>query len=197
MRRIATAVLMLMGSFGATLVYASPASAASSLTCTSYQWGGTFSSVYVPPGADCTLDGVTVKGDVTVRDASNFDTFNGKINGNLFVQGQTGSNHTLEVCGTPIGKSVDVAGADDFALEADPNEGCNGPVKVGGSVNVHDNEFVEISWQKIAGNLTAGHNGEVELENNTIVGNRTCGNNGFLDINDEPDNVKGADNCTS
>jgi hypothetical protein len=190
------AATFLFGTIGAMVLGASPASAASTLTCTNTVYGGTYSSVTVPAGASCALIGVTVKGDVKAKNAKDLDIFDSLIKGNLFIQGSTGSN-TFEVSCSTISKSVDVANLQGaIELEGDPKESCD-TVTVGGSVNVHDNHFAEVSYTKIGGSLNAAHNGEVELENNNISGDRTCGNNGTLDINDEPDTVHGADNCTS
>jgi len=194
-RRIGLAVIVFFGYLGAVVLGAPAASAAPALTCTGDQFGGTFASVSVPAGADCGLFNVTVRGDVKAKDAKSLNIENSLIKGNLYVKGTT-RNGDLDVCNTTIKKSVDVASLNTGELEGDRTESC-GPVTVNGSVNVHDNDFIEVSWTKIGGSLSAGHNGEVELENNNISGDRTCGNNGSLDINDEPDTVHGLDNCLS
>ncbi|MEY2566561.1 MAG: hypothetical protein QOE35_1090 [Actinomycetota bacterium] len=200
MRRIAAVAALMLGFIGAVVLHTPLASASTTTVCDGDISYTTLASVFVPSGADCVLDHVTVKGDVRAQDAQNLDIFNSTVKGTVDIAGSRGSNHSFEVCNSTIGRDVRVAnlaGSDSFELEGDTNESC-GKVNVAGSVRLSTNQGdVEVSWTKIGADLSAVGNGDVEFEHNNVGADRRCSDNGHLDITDEPDTVHGRDLCTS
>ena len=122
--------------------------------CTTTLQGGTYRSVFVPDGATCTLDDVTVRGDVTVGKGSRLFTRDGTtIGGDVTGVGA----RTVRLITTDVGGDVDLGGTTGPIVIG--FEDCLIDPIVGGSILLHRN-FGPISIC----DMTVG--GRLELRNN-------------------------------
>jgi hypothetical protein len=123
-------------------------------------------NVKVPPGASCTLDGVTVNGNVVADGATGLTITNSTVKGDVKVTNSTGN----------------------IIIEED--------TKIYGNVSLKDNMDVSItivnSTLKAVGNDKPGNleivncTGEISVENNDIAGNES-----FIDNTAQPLNIVG------
>jgi hypothetical protein len=174
---------------GAVSVFLLMASAASSgtTTCRTTLTGTIYNDVSVPAGAECTLDGATVKGTVSVAGGGASLTANGaKITGNLNANGSgnvqvTGStisgNVTFAsiagpksfVCGSNVGGNVTVSHssgqikigdeAEDTRLLAVEEE-CGSGTTVWGSVTFNNNtaDVLQLAGSTVKQNVRVNNN---------------------------------------
>jgi hypothetical protein len=168
-----------------------PASAAPQpLTCTTGTYGGTYSSVIVPSGQLCLLEGATVNGSVTVQPGGGLvvdtgTTIKGSVNSDragTFVNSPTLS---IAICSSTITGSVTATRATSNVFVGDPDVGCDNNT-IGGSVTLNSNDVgPELINNKISGSVTVNSNKGVthddpqsaHIQFDTITGALNCAGN--------------------
>lgn len=129
---IGSGAAIVIGAAGISTLLATSASAGPPQTCTGTMTG-TYAAINVPAGATCTLDGATVRGNVTVGIGSTLMT--------------TGSTIRLNVKGNLAAKvniiDTDVWGQIHLTRTAGEiiigNDGCKVDPNAGGNINLQDN----------------------------------------------------------
>jgi hypothetical protein len=195
---------------GAMVSIAPGARAAALTPCDEYRTGGTIrGNVVVRSGGVCVLDGVTVKGQVTVDPYGQLNVYGGKITGGLTAtEGQVllqtaniGGNaifdspelgifmdgSPLSICGSTIGGAVIVKNASE-------------PGDVGLGLCFGDTAQPAVNGYSnlLKGNVEIRHNHgpDIAVYDNKILGNLIC-----VDNDPEPfgtgNVVKGSQQCSS
>jgi hypothetical protein len=156
--------------------------------------GGTYSSVIVPSGFTCKLDGTTVTGSVTVQPGGRLitvakTTIKGSVNSDQAgtdTSRRTASiDFSIFVCDSSIPGSVTVTRATSNVLVGDDDLACPGNT-IGGSVTLNSNAVgPEAIGNKVSGSVTLNSNhltthddaqsGQVGA--NTITGSLNCAGN--------------------
>ena len=154
------------------------------LTCTGVVNGGpAWGNVVVPNGAECTLNGVTVLGSVSVGVDSELYVSGGSIHGNLSAfesfdvetGGGVGPSHIYG------NVTIDSSFETLFDSTIDGNASFTNnhlvilqtPSHVGGNVRINDNDIVNIFNLIVGGNLGCSGNGVVNPLNATVTGHRS------------------------
>lgn len=146
------------------------------LTCNDTYAGGTYSSVLVRSGSDCTLEaGAEVTGNVVVKPGGALLLSGSTVDGNL------GSNGNLEACNSEIGKNVFIGGSGEVALGIYPS--CAN--EIGGNVQVQGTSLDDsIENDVISGSVHAfGNSGFLEIAENSVARNVSIESNsgeGFI-----------------
>jgi hypothetical protein len=187
MRKILLSIMgaALIAGTGALTV---PASAAPPLTCTGTN-SGIYSSVIVPSGFTCYLEGATVNGSVTVQPGGRLAVFGSTIKGSVNSdRAGTDTNRiffSIVICESSITGSVTITRATSNVFVGDPDVGCDNNT-IGGSVTLNSNDVgPELINNKISGSVTVNSNQGVthddpqsaHVQFDTITGALNCAGN--------------------
>ncbi len=147
-------------------LYASPASAAPATDCTT-TLSGSYDKIVVPDGATCTLDGATVKKNVTAGTGSSLYTMNATIGGNVMTR----HSHTVQIIDTNVGHNIMVTGTRHMTKIGD--DGCMIDPTVGRNLMVKGNTGpTAICSVQVGNNLVVmGNSGSVGVFSNSVDNN--------------------------
>ncbi len=129
----------LIAAIAITFVMIGPAQAAPATQCTGTITGGMTGSLVVPSGATCTLDGVTVNGNIRIMSGGALITDDSTINGNVRGDGaRTVQLIDTDVVGTGTTGNITLTGTTGKIVIG--SEGCVVDPAVGNNITLIDNE---------------------------------------------------------
>lgn len=125
------------------------------------------SSVIVPDGEICTLDGTQVQGDVTVKSGATLVTTGASIEGS--IQGESAKSVTLNP-GTRVQGNVQLQKGNSITIDQ---------AEIRGELQLQDNDGpVDVANSQIGGSFQAKNNdGGTQISSNAIANNLQCQDN--------------------
>ena len=183
MKRSVIAILVV---FGAFLAGSQVANTAPNYVCTTPTVGGTYGNVNVPAGAQCSLDGTRVLGNVTVGTGASLDTSNSS--GDTTVAGNiSGKNcdHILlespsNTHRTAVGGDLNIVNCTDGSFNGAQGGVSAGPppnMLIGGNVKCDGNPAGCVFDYAVVGkSLECNGNFDCDLQSDAIGHNATINN---------------------
>ncbi|MDQ4038573.1 MAG: hypothetical protein M3313_09550 [Actinomycetota bacterium] len=148
----------------------SPAQAAPATECTGTITGGTTGSLIVPEGETCTLEGVTVNGNIRIEAGGALITDDSTINGNVRGNGaRTVQLIDTDVVGTGTTGNITLTGTTGKIVIG--SEGCRVDPAVGNNITLIDNEGnISICYMTVGEtiNVQGTDDGRIGIHNNTV-----------------------------
>jgi hypothetical protein len=173
------------------------AASARAYICTGTLSGGTYTDILVPAGDTCTLQGVTVTGNIVVQSGGSLylegpnSSDVSSVSGNLITVGASSVCLNAYQTGAIGGNVIAIGTAD-----ACPNSGVNAlcPTKVSGNVAILDTANARAQWYFCSGSPSITVGGNFEFANNaaiTTIESDTIRGNLLFNDNTLNDNTEG------